>query len=173
MSVAELLDHGQAHPWANLRLNNVTVDGTETSIWPITPALPIESQSATYTGIPVRTTAPGAVSVFTLPIPVPAATNFSIVFLFGINVKGGVLGATNNAAFREICQVFQRTAGVITASGVTQSTAFTAIGFAPGSILQTIVTVGPNFVFGVENTAAGQTADWMWYVKVIQMDTTL
>lgn len=173
MSVAELLDHGQAHPWANLRLNNVTVDGTETSIWPINPALPIESQSITYTGLPVRTTAPGAVIVFTYPIPVPAATNFSIVFLFGINVKGGPAGVTNNAAFREICQVFQRTGGVITSSAVTVSTSFTTVGFAAASILQTIATVGPNFVFGVENTAAGQTADWTWYVKVLQMDTTL
>lgn len=28
MSVSELFDHGEPHPWANLRVNNLTVDGT-------------------------------------------------------------------------------------------------------------------------------------------------
>ena len=28
MSIAEILDHGTPHPWANLRINNLVVDGT-------------------------------------------------------------------------------------------------------------------------------------------------
>ena len=28
MSIAEIFDHGAPHPWANLRINNLTVDGT-------------------------------------------------------------------------------------------------------------------------------------------------
>jgi hypothetical protein len=30
MSLSEIFDHGAAHPWANLRINNLTVDGTIT-----------------------------------------------------------------------------------------------------------------------------------------------
>jgi hypothetical protein len=30
MSVSELFDHGSAHPWADLRMNNLTVDGNLT-----------------------------------------------------------------------------------------------------------------------------------------------
>lgn len=28
MSISEIFDHGAPHPWANLRVNNLTVDGT-------------------------------------------------------------------------------------------------------------------------------------------------
>jgi len=31
MSLSEIFDHGAAHPWANLRVNNLTVDGTLTT----------------------------------------------------------------------------------------------------------------------------------------------
>lgn len=171
MSISELFDHGAPHPWANLRLNNVTVDGNEIMNTAPNPISPVRGKISNFSGT-LRTTAPGPNTVFTYPFLSSPPQNTSVTVFFGFIVKGGPPGLTNNTLTREVRQLWQLSGGGIVSTGLFVVDEVT-IGFVLADIAENIGSLGQSLVFQLNNTVAGQTADWVWYLKVVELTTTL
>jgi|SRR5580693_4619908 hypothetical protein len=85
MSLSEIFDHGSPHPWANLRPNNVTVDGTLLSSnvtnFPVIPASPHTITVGTTPTFYQKLSGTVTSNATTLPI----ANNLIINFTPGVN----------------------------------------------------------------------------------------
>jgi len=168
MSLSETLNHGAIIPWANMRFNNLTLDGTMIQNWPVGGLFTGQS-TTTYGLIRINNVAFNTVYSYSMQT---TPNNNAVLFKFGFVCKGGVPGASNNALSREVWCIYQSTNNVVT--GLNNFfNAGGAIGFAPASINQNVSNVGFSIQFQLQNNAAGQITDFLWYVTAINLTSTL
>ncbi len=171
MSLSEIFDHGAVIPWANLRFNNISIDGVQTSIVPAPatggPTGNITRLIAKGT-LRITTTAPN-ITVYTFSLPVTATNpNGSFCVKFITSFKGGPSGNTNNGFYQETTSY-----GVSTANGTSTQLFFNNIntntpfgGIFSSGVSQNLATGFNGLILGVHNTNAGHTTDVLWYVQV-------
>lgn len=168
MSLSEVFDHGAAIPWANMRFNNLTLDGNESKV--IAQNGPISGGTTEARGsLRVQNTVNNLVYVYNLPnMPL----NGAVLFKFTIIAKGGPPGLTNNALSREVWYLYQVTNNVVT-NFQNMLNVVAPLGFAVLSITQTVTNIGNAVQFQVANLAPGQTTDFMWFITSYALNTTL
>jgi hypothetical protein len=167
MSLSECFDHGVPIPWANMRFNNVDIDGILTNKDPTNSYNQIVSAKGTITS-PLNTLVP--VFLYTLPIS-PEGGCFLANFI--MTAKGGPTGSTNNWMVQQALYMITLTnAGVATNRGIVGADNNLPVGFAPGIVGENITILPGNIVqFGVQNSAAGQTTAYSWSVTVYAVVT--
>jgi|SRR5271154_1587066 len=152
MSLSETFDHGVPIPWANMRFNNVTIDGD---------FLQTGSDTRAGTLTPVNDTLTHV--VYTLPLP--TTHNAGFVIYYTLMGKGGPI-ANPNGVFGQTSESLVQTTGGVVSSALQLHNAFDFIGFVPNTIGQSITVVGNNVNFGVFNSVAGQTVSFSWNLKI-------
>jgi hypothetical protein len=167
MSLSECFDHGVPIPWANMRFNNVDIDGILTNKDPTNSYNQIVSAKGTITS-PLNTLVP--VFLYTLPTS-PEGGCFLANFI--MTAKGGPTGSTNNWIVQQALYMITLTnAGVATDQGIIGANNVHPVGFAPGIVGENITILPGNIVqFGVQNSAAGQTTAYSWSVTVYAVIT--
>jgi hypothetical protein len=159
MSLSEIFDNGSPHPWANLRVNNITIDnnilqGTYTSV----------------SGTPVTFTDTAAHNVFSYTLP--TTNNASIVFKYTAIAKGGPAGNFSNTLCRTAYYLFQINSGTVTSTGAFGESN-NQIGFSAGSIVTTFSNTSNIVNFSVQNTSGPQTTQWTWYIEIYSINPSI
>jgi hypothetical protein len=158
MSLSETFDHGVPIPWANMRFNNVDIDGTTTNsrIFQIQGTASF-SDTATHT-----------IYSYTLP----TTNNGTFSFIYKLLAKGGPSGSTANAFYQRTYSLVQITSGV-TSSALNYTNSFAIIGFPGNSIGENTTVVGNVVNFTAANMNAGQTTNYAWQITVYSINPSI
>lgn len=182
MSLSEIFNHGTPHPWANLRPNNVTVDGTllasNITNQPLIPSLPISINVGTLT-TPFYQKFSGTVTSNATTLPI--ATNLIINFQLGVNtctyvryILNGITqaaGGTHPNAFPYQSADYQINylGGVITFHGGNPRNPDNAIltdVFAANTAGQKCVSGAGLVTFSAYDTNAGDIVKWIYSFEI-------
>lgn len=176
MSLSETFNHGAIIPWANMRYNNLTLDGSISQ-----PSLPDSVGGAIGNSITpiargvVRLSSTSSVIVYSFALP-NSPNNGAFVFGFNTLMKGGPPGNTNNMFYQHTESIAVITNNIAIISpyiGVIGTVQTGTIGFTLGVVNQSVALSSLSVIFSVQNTAVGQTTDVFWEVTVSSLNTTL
>lgn len=173
MSVNEIIDRGNIIPWANLRANNMTIDGTY-NLSITAPSTGGASGLVTYIDGSVRITTTALTNLYTYPLP-PAGPNNATYLIKYLTVnKGGISGSTGNAYSGETTSLLLAQNGVYT-TRLFYSNSFPSppIGYGVGTVAQSITISGTNLLFGFQNTNVSNTTDIIYFIQIYALNTTL
>jgi len=160
MSLSECLDHSVPIPWANMRFNDVTLDGN----------LLITGTGKSSTGDGLITTyTNGLVTNNTSPttyLTIPITNTNSVYQVTIIAIAYTTVGALGAGVYSEINSVYSIVGGVLTYSVIAKPVINVPIGYGtiPGA---NIIPSGIELICQVQNTNAGQTTDWVILTRVI------
>jgi hypothetical protein len=167
MSLSEVFDTGSGamHPWANLRINNLTVDGTLTTNGQI-----IQQQGLvnTYFDILVGETVITPVTYRTIPVTVSTGTYSIYIEACACSTAGTPGGGVYNI-FGTIIGIND---GVFTTTTPATGTTPTILNMrsaytASGTLGVLVTTSGTNILLQAQNGFAGNITDWQLITKVI------
>lgn len=173
MSLSETFDHGAIIPWANMRYNTLTVDGSISQ-----PSLPGSIGGAIGNSITpiargvLRLSSTSSVIVYSFDLP-NSPNNGAFDLGFNVLMKGGPPGNTNNMFYQHTESIAVITNNIAVATFYTIANQYAVIGFVAGVVDQSVTLVGQTVNFSVQNSAAGQTTDVYWEVIVKSLNTTL
>jgi hypothetical protein len=171
MSLSEVFNHGVPIPWANVRFNNVTLDGQLISPTPA-PTPGASGLTTTYQGS-LRVTVTTPVVFFTYVLP-NAPINSSTVIRCTTIFKGGPVGSTNNAFAQDTASLYVCTNNVVLSHlNFVNNATNPPIGFGMGTVGQVPALVGQTITLAALNNQGGQTTDIIWYVEVQALSTSL
>lgn len=156
MSLCEIFDHGVPIPWANLRCNNLTVDGELIN----GPTGGVQ----TFDGKLLNVSDTLSHNVFTYNLP-SSPLNGAFRFVFTVVAKGGPPGNLANAMMQSMTALVQITNNIIT-SLLNLDNMPHFIGFGAGAVGGLISNVGGTVIFSVTNTVAGQSTSYLWQVVI-------
>lgn len=189
MSISEIRDSGSAHPWANIRINDLTVDSNlvanDVELFNLTS----DNITSTQFNIPDGTTynlytkTAGNITVTTITnvtvYTLQLVNGTSMFIKFYLCAKGGLPGNTNNFLVQEqsgFITVDLSGTATIVSFPITGTNIIQGVGFpTTGQVGGTLTLGGGNILqFNVINSVAvGQTTDFTWSVDIYKLQTTL
>lgn len=178
MSVSELLDNGVPHPWAILREQQLTLDGTlftssvsnmPTTFQPVTLNVGSLTTPLYYKGSGTVTSTPTASQpvIYTLNYTTGVNTVTYILFtLVGITTGGSHnnLSGVQTAAYQ--IQYVGGTFSFIGSSVLPTSQTLTTQGWTAGTIGQRVGNAGNQIFIQAYNTNSGETTEWIYTVEI-------
>jgi hypothetical protein len=158
MSLSETFNHGAVIPWANMRFNNVNIDGDITN-----------DSFYTHNVGPVTFTDTAVHILYSLTMP--TTTNAVYCFETTVLVKGGVPPATNKSFYQQYTTITQITGGVSTSAMVSNINA--GIIYTTGETGVNNTLVGNVVNFGVYSTIVGDTTEYTWSLKIFSINPSI